>query len=95
MGDKEMQKKGRPLGHKLSAETKSKISESKMGYIHTEKSKRKIRKAIIKYYKSPEGILHRERLSNSYRGFWNSDEGVDLRLRVGKGLSKYYKENLL
>ena len=48
-----------------------------------------------KYYKSPEGILHRERLSNSYRGFWNSDEGVDLRLRVGKGLSKYYKENLL
>ncbi len=89
-GIKEMANKGRPLGHKLSTETKTKISESKFGQKHTQKAKNKIKKSVIKYFKSPKGVLQREKMSIAYGGFWNSDEGMEIKALLGEGLRKHY-----
>lgn len=43
-------KRGRPLGMKLSDESKAKISASKTGYKHDEETKRKISETLIKHF---------------------------------------------
>jgi hypothetical protein len=42
--------RGRPFGHKLSEESKRKISVSKKGYKHTVETKNKITKSVTRYY---------------------------------------------
>jgi len=46
-----MRKRGRPVGTKLSEETKRKISTSKTGFVHSVKTKEKIAASVRKYYK--------------------------------------------
>jgi len=45
-------KVGRPKGHKLSDESKAKISASKTGYKHDEATKKKITESVLNYYES-------------------------------------------
>jgi hypothetical protein len=70
-----MAKRGRPEGHQLSMESRQKISMSKTGQVHEHKTKRKISKSLLKYFKTPEGVAQRERASLFLTGFWTSDEG--------------------
>ncbi len=44
-------KRGRPLGFKLSQESKDAISESKMGQSHTQETRDKISRSLIIYFK--------------------------------------------
>ena len=44
-------KRGRPLGFKLSQESKDAISESKMGQSHTQETKDKISRSLILYFR--------------------------------------------
>lgn len=44
-------KRGRPLNHKLSQETKDKIGRSKLGHKHSEETKDKISEGVKKYFR--------------------------------------------
>lgn len=47
-----MKSRGRPKGHRLSEETKAKISKSKTGYKHSEATKKKIADSVSIYQRS-------------------------------------------
>lgn len=64
-----MAKRGRPTGHKLSIETKNKISQSKLGKRHTEATKKKISNAVRRQIEpavSIERIMNTD-LSTAYK----------------------------
>ena len=88
-----MTKRGRPLGHKLSEESKQKISISKTGQIHNKKTKIKISKSLKKYFNTPEGIAQREKTSLFLNGFWNSTEGVSFRESLSQSMRQYYTDH--
>lgn len=44
-------KRGRPVGMRLSDETKRKIAEGKTGYQHTQETKDKISESLIEFYR--------------------------------------------
>lgn len=44
-------RRGRPLGHRLSQESKDRIAASKTGYIHGKDAKRRISNSLIDYFK--------------------------------------------
>ena len=75
------QRPGRPLGFKLTEESKGKIRESRLGQTHDERTKRKISKSIKRYFKTPEGRAQLARCSycasNKWRKFLNSDNGKE------------------
>lgn len=88
-----MAKRGRPKGHKLSEESKQKISVSKTGYIHSGRTKKKISKSLKKYFRSPAGIEQREKNILYLNSYWTSEEGQHFKESLGKSMSKYYDEN--
>jgi len=51
MVDELKKKRGRPLGFKLSDESKQAISSSKLGHIHSNNTKDKISGSLVKFYK--------------------------------------------
>lgn len=61
-------KRGRPIGFKLSNETKKAISESKIGHKHSEETKNKISKSLIAYFRKKRPM---------------SDEIINMYCRVG------------
>ena len=85
-----MAKRGRPFGHKLSDKSKQKISESKTGQVHDRKTKKKISKSLIRYFKSDAGRAQKEKTSLYLSSFWNSDEGIDFRENLSQSMSQYY-----
>lgn len=58
-------RRGRPLGLKLSEETKDKIRHKRIGKAHTEKTKDKISESMHKHFKSRD--LLTESLAYDYR----------------------------
>jgi hypothetical protein len=86
-----MAKRGRPLGFKLSEESKQKISESKTGQLHSEETKEKISHSVAAYFQTPEGIAQREKVSVCYTNFWKSAQGKVIAKLISKGLKKHYK----
>jgi hypothetical protein len=57
-------KRGRPLGFKLSEDTKRAISESKKGQKHKEETKNKISRSLIIYFKNKNPLS--EEITNTY-----------------------------
>ena len=86
-----MAKRGRPTGFKLSKESKQKISLTKTGQLHTEETKEKISDSVAAYFKSPEGVVQRTKLSECYSSFWMSPHGIKASKIISKGLKKHYK----
>jgi hypothetical protein len=70
-------RRGRPLGYRLSEESKRSISESKRGQQHKQETKDKISQSLISYFKNINPLS--EELNNMYCGFseeaceWISD----------------------
>ena len=52
----EKNRQGRPLGFKLSEESKNKIRQSRIGKRHTQETKNKISKSRIKYYEEKDKL---------------------------------------
>jgi conjugal transfer/entry exclusion protein len=86
-----MAKRGRPLGFKLSEESKAKISKSKTGQLHDEETKEKISDSVRAYFQTPEGIAQREKTSVCYTNFWASAQGKVIAKLISRGLKKHYK----
>lgn len=57
-------KRGRPIGFKLSDETKKAISQSKQGQKHSEETKDKISKSLIAYFRRQKPLS--EEIINMY-----------------------------
>lgn len=51
MGNGEKRQRGRPIGFRLSAESKKAISESKQGQTHSQETKDKISRSLILYFR--------------------------------------------
>lgn len=57
MGEVEISKKiGRPFGHRISEETKNKIRNYRLDTHHSEETKDKISKSLIKYFKGRDSL---------------------------------------
>lgn len=85
MGEEKVVKKnsrGRPLGFKLSEETKDKIREKRIGRAHSEETKEKISRSLAAYFKSKDPLT--DSLENDYRYFpeeaneWISDNSLSI-----------------
>jgi len=59
--------RGRPSGFRLLEESKEKIRQSRLGTHHTEKTKNKISKSLIIYFKSRDSFT--ESIRNEYKDF--------------------------
>lgn len=59
-----VKKRGRPIGFKLSDETKRAISLSKQGQKHSEETKEKISKSLISYFRKKKPVS--EEIINMY-----------------------------
>ena len=68
-------KRGRPIGHKLSEESKDKIRKSRTGKAQTGETKTKISNSLKNYFKSPAGINAKELMRQRWKNFYESDEG--------------------
>lgn len=88
-----MSKRGRPLGHKLSEESKLKISESKTGQVHSRKTKRKISKSLLSYFKTEIGQMQSKKTSLYLSSFWGSEEGLAFRENLSQSMSQHYNEH--
>jgi uncharacterized protein YjiK len=88
-----MAKRGRPEGYHLSMESRQKISVTKTGQVHEDKTKRKISKSLLKYFKTPEGIAQREKTSLFFTGFWESNDGYFFKNILGQSMRNYYNEH--
>ena len=58
MGDEDKihKKRGRPVGHRLSAYTKDKIRQSRLGTRHSKETKDKISRSLEKYFKKRDSL---------------------------------------
>jgi len=65
-------KRGRPQGYRLSEESKNKIRISRFGTHHSEETKNKISKSLIKYFKEKDPLS--ESMRYDYKDF---SKGVD------------------
>ncbi len=66
-------KRGRPCGHRLSEETKDRIRQKRMGCCHTKKTKDKISRSLVEYFRKRDALSLS--LANEYS--YVSDEAVD------------------
>ena len=66
--------RGRPLGYRLSEESKRAISESKMGQRHTEETKEKISRTLMLYFKNIHPLS--KELYDDYKDLIDSDEEI-------------------
>ena len=66
-------KRGRPFGHRLSEATKNKIRYKRLGTHHSEKTKDKISKSLIEYFKRKDSLA--VSMANEYS--YISDEAVE------------------
>lgn len=66
-------KRGRPFGHRLSEATKNKIRHKRLGTHHSEKTKDKISKSLIEYFKKRDSLA--ASMANEYS--YISDEAVE------------------
>lgn len=64
-------KRGRPQGYRLSEESKDKIRYSRFGTNHSEETKNKISKSLVKYFKKKDLLSE-----NMYYDYRNFSEGV-------------------
>lgn len=62
---KKQGRRGRPLGFKLSSETKEKIRQKRIGTYHTEETKEKISRSLSDYFKRKD--LFTDTLEYDYR----------------------------
>lgn len=60
-------KRGRPVGFELSDETKEKIRRSRTGKVHSQETRNKISKSLIRYFKKRDPVS--EGISNEYKYF--------------------------
>lgn len=56
--------RGRPVGYKLSEESKDKIRESRTDTSQSLQTKRKISRSLKRYFKTPAGIAARKKCSD-------------------------------
>ena len=75
MGDEDKihKKRGRPVGHRLSAYTKDKIRQSRLGTRHSKETKDKISRSLEKYFKKRDSLAD----SMEYEYGYVSDEAVE------------------
>jgi hypothetical protein len=66
--------RGRPLGYRLSEESKRAISESKKGQRHTEATKEKISKTLMAYFKFMYPLS--KELYDDYKEIIDRDEDI-------------------
>lgn len=88
-----MARRGRPTGHRLSEESKAKISASKTGQLHKKSTKKKIARSVSKFYKSPAGKLQKQKMRDFANSFWNSEDGLEIRNILGPKMKEYYDRN--
>ena len=88
-----MAKRGRPVGHKLSQETKDKISKTKTGQKHGWLTKIKIRRGVKEWVRSPAGQAHKAKMKVFQDSFWNSPEGLQYRNELGNMMHQFYEDN--
>jgi hypothetical protein len=88
-----MARRGRPTGHRLSEESKAKISAGRAGQLHKETTKKKISRSVRRYYKSPDGKLHKQKMSDFANSFWNSEDGLEIRNILGPKMKEHYDRN--
>jgi len=79
-------KRGRPIGFKLSDETKKAISESKTGHKHSEETKDKISKSLIAYFRKKRPMS--EEIINMYCRV-GDDDTCDWIMSVKERLDSY------
>lgn len=51
-----IRRRGRPFGHRLSEDTKEKIRQRRLGTHHSQETKDKISKSLIKYFKQRDSL---------------------------------------
>ena len=66
--------RGRPLGFRLSEESKRAISDSKKGQKHSEETKDKISRTLISYFKNMNPLS--EELYEQYKDFIESSDDI-------------------
>ena len=79
-------KRGRPLGFKLSEESKKKISESKEGQRHKEETKAKISRSLYIYFRNRNPLS--EEIINKYCKYNEDDDLCDWVFSVKDKLDK-------
>lgn len=84
--------RGRPKGHRLSEQSKKKISESKTGYTHSEEAKNKISASLMDYFETEMGQAQIERQREVHSEFWNSYRGKLVKSLMSGGLKKYWSK---
>jgi len=77
-------RRGRPIGYRLSEESKRAISESKRGQLHKQSTKDKISRSLIVYFRNKNPVSvemsnYYERISGERACKWIDDarEGID------------------
>jgi len=66
-------KRGRPSGHRLSNDTKEKIRRKRLGRSHSQRTKDKISKSLIAYFKNKESLS----MSIEHEYSYISEEAVE------------------
>jgi hypothetical protein len=100
--------RGRPLGFKLSEESKDKIRESRTGQEHAVQTKRKISKSLKRYFRTPQGRYARmetgnrmsEIMINKWEKYSETDSYIEHKNQMKeiwqtmlKDMHKFTKEN--
>jgi len=77
-------RRGRPIGYRLSEESKRAISESKRGQLHKQSTKDKISRSLIVYFRNKNPVSvemsnYYERISGERACIWINEakEGID------------------
>lgn len=86
MNNENSGKRGRPLGFKLSEESKKKISESKEGQRHKEETKAKISRSLYIYFRHKNPLS--EEIIDRYCKYGNDDDLCDWVISVKDELDK-------
>ena len=76
--------RGRPVGHKLSQETKDKIARSKTGSIQSEETKDKISISLKEYFREQHKVSMKQELDTRYEEVsdWIDDNIEDIAVHI-------------
>lgn len=90
----QLRKRGRPVGHKLSVESKQKISKSRTGQHHTRGTKDKISRGVTDYMSTKGGTTMAIKITNETARKYNFGVSGDIKIVEADPMFVYITEDL-